>query len=392
LGNNCPRIYDHWEDRVRLRHKEQYLGEEARKNTGGGSDPRPLVLRFPRLFASGVGLVLVLLLWLGAEGVAALLLRQRLPAIAPWDHEYSTPFVQLDPLLGFSAMPNVEVEAARVRGDEVAFRARYRTDSYGRRVTPGPAKAPYHAIFMGDSFTFGEGVADGETLPAQFAQHMPQFKPYNYGIGGHSVQNMYLHLMRPEFPDEIGEDSGILVYTLLQFHLARTLGAMRDTVAWADQLPYLTEEADGFVWRGTFAEGRPWTQRFYRLVSKSRLLAYAQIDLPIVWRRAHYDRLARLIVASKEAYLVHFPEGRFYVLVWPTSQGGTQFQDSLTRAGVEVLYFPELFPDFEEAPEKYRFADGHPRALAHQQVGRRLAEQLSEAHAAPEFTQEAVSP
>jgi outer membrane receptor protein involved in Fe transport len=51
---------------------------------------------------------------------------------------------------------------------------------------------------------------------------------------------------------------------------------MRDTVAWASHLPYVAEEEDGFVWRGTFEEGRATTQKVYRLLSKSNVLAYAQ--------------------------------------------------------------------------------------------------------------------
>jgi hypothetical protein len=78
-----------------------------------------------------------------------------------------------DPELGYRPRP---AEAARVEaryGDELVFRQTYTIDAWGGRATPGSRDHGPTYLFIGDSFMFGEGLADAETLPAQFAARLP---------------------------------------------------------------------------------------------------------------------------------------------------------------------------------------------------------------------------
>lgn len=80
----------------------------------------------------------------------------------------------------------------RCWGRDVDFR--FSTDSEGVRVDPGAPEAPERRILaLGDSVTFGLGVSDAETWPAQLRAQLAgleganRFRVINYGTPGYSA-------------------------------------------------------------------------------------------------------------------------------------------------------------------------------------------------------------
>ncbi|MBS0518543.1 MAG: hypothetical protein JSR90_07610 [Proteobacteria bacterium] len=75
-----------------------------------------------------------------------------------------------DPDLGYSPRPDTKVVATSTYDGATVFRVTYTIDDRGtRRSPPAPAGADTY-LFLGESFMFGQGVGDDETLPAQFAR------------------------------------------------------------------------------------------------------------------------------------------------------------------------------------------------------------------------------
>lgn len=77
------------------------------------------------------------------------------------------------------------------------FDARYSTSDAGLRGTwppPTPGRARY--VFVGDSFTFGIGVNDGETFVDRLGKDDPATTYLNAGIVGYSTDQEYLYLQR----------------------------------------------------------------------------------------------------------------------------------------------------------------------------------------------------
>ena len=70
---------------------------------------------------------------------------------------------------------------------ETIYDVRYTIGDDGFRVTPSDPTAGDKIVFYGDSFTFGEGLNDGETLPYYFAQ-LTGRPVKNYGFHGYGVQ------------------------------------------------------------------------------------------------------------------------------------------------------------------------------------------------------------
>jgi hypothetical protein len=77
------------------------------------------------------------------------------------------------------------------------------TDSWGLRGraerAPGCRHGRKRVLVLGDSFTFGEEVGDGETYPARLERLLPGVELLNAGVGGYGHDQMLL-LMREALP------------------------------------------------------------------------------------------------------------------------------------------------------------------------------------------------
>ena len=60
-------------------------------------------------------------------------------------------------------------------------------NEHGVRTIPRLAKgvAQRYALFLGCSYTFGDGVGDSETLPAPFGARAPAYHVYNFATTGY---------------------------------------------------------------------------------------------------------------------------------------------------------------------------------------------------------------
>lgn len=97
----------------------------------------------------------------------------------------------------------------------------HRTNKYGFRggnFSPQKPQNTFRAVFLGDSFTFGEGVRDQDTLPEQFAGLAAQKKIFgekkieavNLGVGGYNTQQEWA--AHRDFADGLSPDMVILSY------------------------------------------------------------------------------------------------------------------------------------------------------------------------------------
>ncbi|MCB0213954.1 MAG: SGNH/GDSL hydrolase family protein, partial [Anaerolineae bacterium] len=142
------------------------------------------------------------------------------PAISR-EGDYTQDFTHPDELLGYVVRPDAQIHSIKKMGDEVIYDVVYTTDSYHRRITPvdNPEQRDKFMLFFGDSFTFGEGVHDNETLPYYVAQDLPDYMPYNYGLSGYGPQQMLAKLQSDDLATEVTESDGIAIYIFIDAHV-----------------------------------------------------------------------------------------------------------------------------------------------------------------------------
>ncbi len=283
---------------------------------------------------------------------------------------------KIDPVLGYKPAPGIDVRSVLRRNGAVLYDVGYTIDDRSRRVTPfadGPERVR-PVLFFGDSFTFGEGVEGDETVPADVARLVSWARPYNYGFSGYGPQEM-LAKLQAGVADEIEGAAPIAVYTYLDFHIQRAIGSVK----MGSRLAYYALEGDGkLVRHGDFTTGRPVTAALYGLLGKSEAFKYFKADFPPIADR-HIVTTFRIIEESRNAFMKAFPEGRFYVLVypgWPKPYRLRRMTGLLAKAGIEVLDLHEL--PARTAPGAWFEGDGHPTARTDAAVAEKLAAFLEE--------------
>jgi hypothetical protein len=131
-----------------------------------------------------------------------------------------------DPHRGYKHRPglrNLDVSGAPLSTDSLGLR--------GLKEFPVPKPAGViRIVTLGDSLTFGEGVADGETWPGQLQTDMPGVEVANFGERGYAHDQMYFALAddaRKLQPDAV----------ILGFY---------DNDVWRDELTYYCYEKPRF--------------------------------------------------------------------------------------------------------------------------------------------------
>jgi hypothetical protein len=96
--------------------------------------------------------------------------------------------------LGYSPRPGIVATSAKVVAGREIYRATYSIDQNSlRRTSPGPesASAVDCLLFFGDSFTFGEGLNDSDTLPWILQESLgPRWKVRNFAFHGYGPHQM----------------------------------------------------------------------------------------------------------------------------------------------------------------------------------------------------------
>jgi len=134
-------------------------------------------------------------------------------------------FVSADPELGYRLTPDTLVRVTARYGDELVFKQTYTIDAWGVRVTPGAGPDAPTWMFIGDSFTFGEGLADSETLPAQFAGLLtPAQRVVNLGVPGYAPNHLVRALESGLFDSHITGKVAAAVFWISPPQMERVTG------------------------------------------------------------------------------------------------------------------------------------------------------------------------
>jgi hypothetical protein len=286
-----------------------------------------------------------------------------------------------DPVVGYRPRPGTTVDVVGKFGEELVYHKTYTVDASGARVTAGSVDTGPTYLFMGDSYIFGEGLNDSETVPSQFAQRLATpGHVVNLGVLGYGPN----HLVR-------AVESGL--------YDSYIKGKVAAVIVWSTPLQMPRVIGDG-GWLGSSprfeldASGRPrYTGSFnsYRLSNPSAGAWYLARTYLASFARAAEAQVeheqADLYVALMRRLrdLVRERYGAPLVLIadWPDErvQGQADRTNEPTFKSIKALGLPMIaVRDIIDPIDNWRNFfiphDGHPNAKLDQRVAADLLKLL----------------
>lgn len=238
--------------------------------------------------------------------------------------------------------------------------------------SPGPNEGTI--LFFGGSYTFGTGVADSETYPAQFSKELnDRYRVLNMGFAAYGPHQMLRILESGLADDAIERPVAGAYYLAIQNHSNRAAGLQR----WNQFSPRYVLDDTGEL----YSDGLHADNSLVRLRSMSE----RQGGLPAVISLALTEALFPLderieitaAIIQRSADLVREKYGvELYCLLWDTRWAVDipKLQSALQLRGVKTLRVSDFVEDLD-APT-HRILPGietHPNSAFHVRFGKALA-------------------
>jgi hypothetical protein len=239
----------------------------------------------------------------------------------------------------------------------------YAIDGDLLRATRSCATGPTIGFF-GDSFTFGEGLNDADTLPQQVADSFGgHLHVLNFGFSGYGPQQFLREMQLGLFDRQIGPHPELFVYLTAPWHAQRT----SCKASWVLNGPRYALVDGRVVYQGRCLTGvasglRQWFEHSaaYRMFIEHNFERITHADIEL------YSRI--LIAATKLAKTKYRVPVLIAYIPTPSYLKATGFTDDaiiadLRAGGAQVL--DVSLPKTSEKPLAIS-GDGHPTAYANQ--------------------------
>jgi hypothetical protein len=251
-------------------------------------------------------------------------------------------------------------------GDEQIYDVVYTINADGLRISPpeAPTDPARCVLFMGDSYTFGEGVNDDETMPYQVGiKTHAQWRVRNFGFSGYGPHHMLAALETGLVERAAQCDPQYVIYQVHPHNVLRSAGKW-----WWDRYgPRYVLQPDGRVVReGNFSDhAMPgWVSGFV----EQSALAHRIEDNPTT-TPADVDLFNAIVKRSRGLLEERYPGIQFVVLYWDVTDGEVftrMFNDGSATEQFVIHPMSHILPDWNHMQEKYTLPhDVHPNALAH---------------------------
>lgn len=284
-----------------------------------------------------------------------------------------------DPVVQFRPLANTVVKARATWRDELLYDVSYTIDASGARATPGSVDSAPTFLFIGDSYTFSEGVSDADTLASQFARRLdPPAHVVNLGVPGWGPTHMVRALETGLYDRYVVGKVAAVIAWVTPPNLERATGES----SWLDNAPRYDWGADGKLHHtGTFTQ--------YRFTHPIDGLAYlARTHLRVV-RRFSYAAEERKQADYYVALMGHIRDliqeryGAPLILLSngpeasPPDQPDLQYLpafDRLRALGTPVISVRKMIGPPSNWGPYFIPHDGHPTPLLNRIVAEALAD------------------
>ncbi len=275
-----------------------------------------------------------------------------------------------DDIVGHKIAAGVSVRHAFWLGAEPIFDAVYTIGPDGLRVVPEPRGDgdSLCVLFFADSFPFGWGLDDDETIPWRTALLTGRrHRIYNFSYLGWGAHQMLALLQSGRVEEVVDCAPTHALYYSIYDHVQRAAGRS----PYDPHGPRFELREDGALERrGSFDDEPGFAARWPRLAKSGVLRILAEDFEP---KPADFDRFAAIVAASRDLLAQRWPGVRFHALLWDKRwKQDAAYWEGLERRGIPVHFISEMLPGYREEPLRYALGphDGHPNAHANELVAR----------------------
>ena len=275
----------------------------------------------------------------------------------------------------------------RIKGGKIFWDLQCRIDEFYRRDTPGERTKPHAERFLlllGDSFVFGDGVGQSETMAAYLGRELPWARAYNYGIGGLFPGELLERMRLIKGPPEIRESRGTVLYFFADSHIMRNMGSFTSVAGWGHGRPYYHVNPEGQIMAERYIEqARPVWTFMARLFTRSHIVRYYNLDWPVQPADSDWRFMLRLLEQIRDTTR-RFGADRFYVVFYPgNARMSRAFIPYLEKA--DIPYIDISHWDMNRLIQGPAFipGKGHPTAQTHRLLAGALAKVLREDRLTP---------
>ncbi len=290
-------------------------------------------------------------------------------AVRLYDGKPKNPAVR-DDVLGFGyAHKAMSMRTQKFLNDKEVFDVVVSFNDQGRRITPVHPQAKKAVVLLGCSFTEGVGVEDAETYAYQLATLLGDtYQVYNFGFGGYGPHQA-LALLESSRVDFLKEKYEKLYFYFLNIeeHEWRSAGL----VEWDNYGPrYILHNGEA-VRHGSFDMGMPLLTKLWETVKKSDLMQRFFLR-KILWNQEEALALQMAILKKSQEIIQEKFHSPFTVILSPLLDSR---ENAYKTAGLHTVNLRSVLPDW---PEKGTTIpnDGHPTPYAHEQIAKKLAEDI----------------
>ncbi len=289
-----------------------------------------------------------------------------------------------DPELGYRPRPNTKIVSTSSFAGEMIRRVTYTTNSDSTRTTPlAPAGADTY-LFMGDSFVFGQGLADEDTLASQFAKANDfKVQTVNFSAPGYAPNHLVRALETGKFDRLQGNRTKAVITWIIPAHLGRVAG----DGPWLGSSPCYVLQEGALQYAGSFERYR-WSHPFKglrHLIDQQFAFAHA-----LGWearQASQAEVFIALILRLRALVKEKFGTELVVVYSWPDEGAGPSDdpkanQDMIVSTlaglrmhGISLISVDSLVVGYDVSQLLIPH-DGHPTALTNQLIAAELTRRL----------------
>ena len=295
-----------------------------------------------------------------------------------FEGEYTQDYSTSNEILGYAPNKSKTVTSREYLGKRLIYDVTYTINDLGLRNSSSSEllHKDQCILFFGDSFTFGEGVNDFETLP-YIVQKLSKYPVYNFGFHGYGAHQMLSAIEHGMVKDIINCNPRIVIYQAALFQVTRSAGYSW----WNKHGPRYILLPDGSIkYDGHFDDGN-WIQ------NKAR----AQLAKSFTYKKYLIYKLGKLnekdlrlfieiISQSQKLLKEQYPIIEFHVIYWDdkTTKFNNFFIDALKNKGIHIHLISQILPDYLSNKSQYLLSkyDNHPNYIAYQKIAQYVLDKI----------------